>query len=190
MSVGIDDLLGGEPEPAPAPRRPRKRVTPLGWLLRTTIWAAPVALLVWLVIRSTGYNVPFVLVFVICFGVAVSWRLGGLLRPAPFPRYRPTPRETAGFLVVDRPFADAKRWVDRLDWVRGDGEQFNRALLPAFGAIADERLRLRHGITRATHPARAAELLGPRLVDFLDSPKRRAPSHAQLSELVKLLEEL
>ncbi|GIG58448.1 hypothetical protein Lfu02_28200 [Longispora fulva] len=188
MSVGIDDLLGGEPEPAP--RRRKARLTPLGATVRSAIWAALVAGFLWMVVAATGYSVPFLLVFTVCLAVAISWRLGGMLRPEPFPRYRPTPREESGFRAVDKPFADAKRWVDRLDWVRGDGEQFNRALLPAFAALADERLRLRHGITRATHPARAAELLGPRLVDFLDSPKRRAPSHAQLSELVKLLEEL
>ncbi|MGY0233228.1 hypothetical protein [Longispora urticae] len=189
MSVGIDDLFSSEPEPAP-PRRRKARLTPVGAALRVVLITAVLSGFAWLVIASTGFTLPYPLLFVFFLAIVISWRLGGALRPAPFPKYRPTPHGESGFRTVDKPFADAKRWVDRLDWVRGDGEQFNRALLPAFAALADERLRLRHGITRATHPARADELLGPRLVDFLDSPKRRAPGHAQLSELVKLLEEL
>nr|BFE76467.1 hypothetical protein GCM10020092_097680 [Actinoplanes digitatis] len=53
-----------------------------------------------------------------------------------------------------------RRWERQLDWSQSDAEKFSRNVLPVLAELADERLRLKHGITRSSDPRRARELLG------------------------------
>ncbi len=184
----IDELLGEEIEPRG--HASPSRLTPLGLIVQVAILAASLSGVVWGVVRAIGYAIPYPLIALSFFALLIGWRVAWTLRApaspiASFTDDEPDRRTT------DSPFAETRLWVDRLDGVRGDLEQFRWILLPAIKALVDERLRLRYGITRYSHPDRAAEILGPRLVPFLDSQQlRRVPTPAELSALVKELEEL
>jgi len=56
--------------------------------------------------------------------------------------------------------------------------------------LTDERLRLKHGITRSSDPRRARELVGEPLWEFLDQPSRRALKPRELSTYVEALERI
>ena len=57
--------------------------------------------------------------------------------------------------------------------------------------LTDERLRLRHGITRASDPRRARELLGEPLWQLLAEPgRRRAEGPRAVETYVDALERL
>ena len=56
--------------------------------------------------------------------------------------------------------------------------------------LADERMRLRHGITRAGDPRRARELLGDPMWAALHDPGRRAAKSRDIDTFVDVLERL
>jgi hypothetical protein len=185
----IDELLDESSEGTADFRR--VRLTPFGLVVQIVVIAASLAGVVWGLVRAVDYFMPYPLIFLVFLAVLAGWRVVWFLRA---PAGAAVTRMTAGEPepgLVNRPFAEARRWVDRLAGVRGDVEEFRWTVLPAVKALADERLRLRYGITRYSHPNRAAELLGPGLSTFLDSRKlRRVPTPAELAALVKELEEL
>jgi hypothetical protein len=57
-------------------------------------------------------------------------------------------------------------------------------------AIADERLVGKHGLSRRADPARAAELLGPQVTEFLERPHGRRLSLSQIDQLLSRIEAL
>lgn len=185
----IDELLGEEYDGHPEP--PRPRLTPLGVIVQTLLLTAVLAAAAWGAARLADYVIPYLLLYAGCLAAVGGWRLVVALRapaapPLPPPVAQPPDRE-----AIDRPFAEARRWAERLEGARNNVERFRWTVLPAVKALADERLRLRHGITRYSHPERAAELLGPRLMTLLDAQQlQRVPTPAELSALVKELEEL
>ncbi len=83
-----------------------------------------------------------------------------------------------------------RRWEQRLSWAQSDPEAFSRNVLPVLAELTDERLRLRHGITRASDPRRARELLGDGALELLSGPVRRTPKARELSDYLETLERL
>ena len=83
-----------------------------------------------------------------------------------------------------------RRWEQQLDWSHNDGERFSRIVLPALTELADERLRLRHGVSRASDPRRARELMGEPLWQVLHDPGRRPPKAREMSAVVDALEKI
>ena len=83
-----------------------------------------------------------------------------------------------------------RRWEQRLDWSQSDADRFSRNVLPVLAELTDERLRLRHGLTRASDPRRARQLLGEPLWLALSEPGRRPPKRAALTTFVETLERL
>jgi hypothetical protein len=81
-------------------------------------------------------------------------------------------------------------WERRLGWSQSDPDGFSRNVLPVLAELTDERLRLRHGITRASDPRRARELLGEPLWQMLSEPGRRPPKAKDLTAYVETLERL
>jgi hypothetical protein len=81
------------------------------------------------------------------------------------------------------------RWETRLDRAQG-GAGPSSNLLPVLAELTDERLRLRHGITLASDPQRARELLGEPLWRMLAEPDRRPPKARDLAVHVQTLEKL
>ena len=44
------------------------------------------------------------------------------------------------------------RWERPLDWSASRPERFTEVVLPRIGELADERMRLKHGVTRESDP--------------------------------------
>jgi hypothetical protein len=108
----------------------------------------------------------------------------------------PAPGRHAGRYHEERPSVPdglnsaIARWDVMLDWCHTDVERFNRRVLPKLGELVDERLRQKHGITRATDPAAAQRVLGDPLWGFVTMPSRRPPSPRDLDQIVTALEKL
>jgi NTP pyrophosphatase (non-canonical NTP hydrolase) len=83
-----------------------------------------------------------------------------------------------------------RQWEHRLDWSQNDGDRFSSNLLPVLSELTDERLRLKHGITRASDPRRARELLGEPLWQLLAEARGRPPKQRELAGYVETLEQL
>jgi hypothetical protein len=191
-SIGIDDLLAYEEEPAPT--GPRARGGRIGALLR--MLGVAVALVVVLVagLRAVGLKVSLPVLIAGVLAVLTVRRVTALLSPPPPPPAgrMPSGEEDGSYHWGSR---DALRtainhWERPLDWSANRRERFTEVVLPRLGELADEQLRLKHGVTRESDPARARVLLGDRLWTFLETPPRRTPSPRDLAVIVAELEKL
>jgi hypothetical protein len=81
-------------------------------------------------------------------------------------------------------------WERRLEWVDGDPEAFNMTIHPRVVAIVDERLRLKHGVSRVDDPQRSRKILGEALWELLDPPPATAPTPRGLREIITQIERL
>ncbi|REF35832.1 hypothetical protein DFJ64_1224 [Thermasporomyces composti] len=143
----------------------------VGPTLRTLAVAAGTAAVLSLV--ATGlfrWSVPYPLILALVLAVLLGARIASGVR-APARLASPVREDVEGprYGVPDRPFADVRRWEQLLELVHGDGEYFRRSVLPAIGDLVDERLRTAHGITRASDPERARDILGHRVWTFLET---------------------
>ncbi|GAA4979798.1 hypothetical protein [Actinopolymorpha pittospori] len=137
-------------------------------------------------------RVPYALCFVVVLAVVLGRRLTVALTPAP-PSQSLVREDTemTVYGVPDRPFADVRRWEERLDLIRGDRDYYARVVHPSIAAVVDERLRVAYGITRTEHADRARELVGPGMWEFLSTDRpRRLPSPAELAAVVEKVEDL
>jgi hypothetical protein len=151
--ANLDDLLGEVEVPTPSRQVGR-------WALRGVVQTFAATLIVYTLARAVGLAPPFLLVFSVAGG-AVLVRLAAVsVKP---PRgHRPTrlvaARPAEPPARADGVLAAVRHWDRRLaDTGRGPTDQ---RLSLALGELADERLRQRHGLTRASDPARARALLG------------------------------
>ena len=150
------------------------------------------SLVAWVVLRAVDrVAVPLLLLFGIALVVAALVVALKLVRRAPALVHVGGYADPTPFGLPVRPYARARRFEERLDLVRGDARHFVEVVLPELGAIADERLLVTRGFTRASDPEAAAAALGERLRRFLDDTTRtRAPSVAELTAVVDDLEAL
>lgn len=192
---GLGGLFGGPPseevaeEPVEPAEKPRSRI---GWVLRNVALVAVATVVTVAGLRSRGISVP-VLLIVAAF-VALRLLMLAVSEVAPPAAPRPAARrgEDSGdyrWAGTDTLRAAVGRWERQLDWSDKDAEKFSRTVLPALAELTDERLRLRHGITRASDPRRARELLGEPLWQFLAAPGR-APKARELGTYVDDLEKI
>ncbi|SDR72225.1 hypothetical protein [Actinopolymorpha singaporensis] len=132
----------------------------------------------------------------LCFAVVLVVVLGRQFTRAftPPPAGRALVREDTSatvYGVPDRPFADVRRWEERLDLMRGDRDYYERVVRPAIAAVVDERLRVGHGVTRDEQPERSRELVGARVWDLLTTTQpRRPPSPGELADVIAEVEDL
>jgi hypothetical protein len=194
---GLEDLFGGgadeviADEPAEAPAKPRSRT-------RRLLGNAALIIICTVVtvagLRSRGISVSVLLV--VAAFVALRLLLLAVSEVAPPPRPRRQARRAGhdGHLGpgVDTLRAAVRRWEQRLEWSQGDPDRFSRNVLPVLAELADERLRLKHGITRSSDPRRARELLGEPLWELLGGPSsgRRAPKARDLPRYIEALERI
>jgi hypothetical protein len=190
--ASIDELLGGAVE-VEAEARP-ERAPRLGSGL---FWAAPVAAILagaaYVVLLPMGLKIPYILLFSVFFALLALRRA---LRVVQAPRLtvdRP-PRSTITRIdpteVADGMQLALGRWDTRLSWSERDPQRFRSEVRPRLADIADERLRQRHGVTRADDPRRARELMGERLWQFLFSPIESGPNRGDLAAVVDDMEKL
>ncbi len=192
---GLDELFSFTDEPVaeeqPAEERQPSRA---GGLIRNALLVAVATQGTVAARRIAGTRVSNLVIL----AAIVSLRLLMLAvaEVAPPPVIRVSPRraveETGEYrwTGIDSLRAAVRRWEQRLDWSRSDAERFSRNVLPVLAELTDERLRLKHGITRASDPRRARELVGEPLWQALADPGRRPPGKSDLALYTDALERL
>ncbi|GAA1872853.1 hypothetical protein [Asanoa iriomotensis] len=180
----IDDLFTFEEDDEPAERADRGS-TGARWWVKAVLSGVALAAVVVSGARMFGYSVPIPAVVGVIAALIGLRRVTSLLRPATLTRNRrraPAPVEDGSYDFTDR---DALRTVvgrwERLLQRAGNDNGSARAVQRTLAEIADERLRQRHGVTRAGDPDRARALLGDPLWAYLATPPTRnlAPRDAE-----------
>jgi hypothetical protein len=191
--VSLDDLFSArdEPvveEPAEAPvAKPRSKGL---WLLRNALLVAAASTVTVAALRAGGLHAPLILVVAAFIGLRLIMLAVSEVAPPPLPK-----RPAGGSGSSSGPGSDAlraavRRWERTLDRAHADPDLYSRNVLPVLAELTDERLRLRHGITRASDPRRARELLGDPMWEALHDPGRRAAKTRDLEAFVDALEQL
>ncbi|GAA3911664.1 hypothetical protein [Actinoplanes auranticolor] len=194
---GLEDLFGSRPAEVMLPdapeddaEKPRSRI---GWAVRNVLLVAVATVVTVAALRSRGINVSVLLIVAAFVALRLLMLAVSEVAPPPLPRPAARRGEDEGdyrWAGTDTLRAAVRRWEQRLEWSQQDFERFSRNVLPVFAELADERLRLKHGFTRASDPRRARELLGEPLWEFLDEPGRRSPKPRDLSTYVEALEKI
>jgi hypothetical protein len=187
---GLDDLFSyrepaaEEPEPVAKPR------SPVVWILRNLALIAGATVVTVAALRAGGIGIPVVLVVAAFAGLRLIMLAVALVAAPPRPKRaaRSGRRDTGP--GTDALRAAVRRWEVTLDRAHGDPDLYSRNVLPVLAELTDERLRLRHGITRATDPRRARELLGDPLWAALHDRGRRTAKARELETYVDALERL
>lgn len=198
MSGGLDDLFAmtDEPaveEPVEAPDRPRSRVL---WVIRNLLLIAAATVVTVAVLRSVNIGVSILLVVAAFIALRLLMLAVAEVAPPPLPKRGAAGRNIAddeGFYQwagTDSLRTAVRRWEQQLEWSQSDPYAFSRNVLPVLAELTDERLRLRHGITRASDPRRARDLLGEPAWQLLADPGRRPPKVRDLSAFMDTLERL
>ncbi|MEV4757444.1 hypothetical protein AB0J86_20325 [Micromonospora sp. NPDC049559] len=190
-SASIDDLLRYEEEPP----RARGGATGPRWWLRTVLAAAALTVVTVFGLRLFGVALPVPAIAAGALALLALRRFTAQVAPPPPARrraYRNPDREDGTYRwgAQDALRGAVKRWEKALGRAHGDRDWCNENLRPMLGELADERLRQRHGLTRASDPGRARELLGEPLWNFLSTPVRRTPPPRELAAIVAPLEKL
>jgi hypothetical protein len=193
-TTSIHELLRHDEE---APAGERGSRSAVGRLVTIIGYAVALAALAVLVLRLVGLTVPYVLACTVMLALLVLRRLVRTVaapppaRAAMVRRSPPLDDETSyQWGAVDGLRRAVSRWESRLEWGHDSAERFARAVLPRLAEFADERLRMRHGISRAADPARAREVLGEPLWTFLNTPVGKPPTPRELAAVVARMEEL
>jgi hypothetical protein len=176
--TSLDELLAYETgEPA---RRASGRVG--WWALRAVVASAALGAALVVVLLVLGYELPYPTAAAGILAVLVLHRLVAGLGVRRRVRSATDLEQEPGRRGADGLAPAVHRWHVRM--------QRKRTLQPSLAELVDERLRLRHGCTRAGDPARARTLLGERLWSYLGDPGARTPSPRDFGAMLKTVEEL
>jgi hypothetical protein len=188
---GLDDLFSFREEPVPDEAEPvAKPRSRLAWVARNALLIAVATTVTVAALRAGGIDVSIVLVVAAYTGLRLILLAVSEVAPPPLPK-RPNGVAGSGPDVGDDSLRVAvRRWEQNLDRAHNDPDLYSRNVLPVLAELTDERLRLRHGITRATDPRRARELLGDPLWAALHDRGRRTPKARDLETYVDALERL
>ena len=191
--MSLDELFGAreEPvieEPVEVPvAKPRSRGL---WLLRNALLIAAASTVAVAALRAGGLHAPLILIVAAFIGLRLVMLAVSEVAPPPLPKRRGGGSGSSSGPASDALRAAVRRWERTLDRATADPDLYSRNVLPVLAEMADERLRLRHGITRASDPRRARELLGDPTWEALHDPGRRAGKTRELEALVDALERL
>jgi hypothetical protein len=191
--VSLDDLFSARDEPveeqtAEAPvARPRSRAL---WLLRNALLVAAATTVTVAALRAGNLHAPLILIIAAFIGLRLVLLAVSEVAPPPLPKRRGAGSGSSSGPASDALRAAVRRWERTLDRAHADPDLYSRNVLPVLAELADERLRLRHGITRASDPRRARELLGDPTWAALHDPSRRAGKTRELEALVDAVERL
>jgi hypothetical protein len=184
--VGIDELLRGAAEDEAAEVRHDRRLP--RDLVKYAFAAACLTAVGFFGLSMAKLAAPLWFLYAVsCAIVAVYVAIRGVRPPLPS---RAAWRRHSGEALPDGLRGAVKRWETRLEWCYADSSAYSRKVLPLLGEIVDERLRQRHGITRASDPARARKLIGEPLWTFLAGPGRRPPAPRELANLIAWMERI
>lgn len=190
--MSLDDLFSARDEPVEettevAVDKPRSRGL---WLLRNGLLVAAASTVTVAALRAGNLHAPLLLIVAAFICLRLILLAVSDVSPPPLPK-----RPAGGSGSQSGPGSDAlraavRRWERTLDRAHADPDLYSRNVLPVLAELADERLRLRHGITRATDPRRARELLGDPMWAALHDPGRRAAKTRDIETFVDVLERL
>lgn len=194
--MSLDDLFSaasdergrsgkGEPED----KGPKQRSKAVRVLLNLGLVAAA-TIVTMAVLRASDYRVSVVIVVAAFVGLRLIMLGVGLVKAPPRPKRSDREANDPDGPGADSLKAAVRRWERALDRAQSDADLYSRNVLPVLAELTDERLRLRHGITRATDPHRARELLGDPLWAALHDRGRRTPKTRELETYVEALERL
>ncbi|MEU7907857.1 hypothetical protein [Actinoplanes sp. NPDC049118] len=193
---GLEELFGSRAdevvaeEPGEIVEKPRSRA---GWIFRNAALIAVATVVTVAGLRSRGISVSVLLIVAAFVSLRLLMLAVSEVAPPALPRRvaaRAERNAGNGWAGTDTLRVAVRRWEQLLDWSQNDAEKFSRNVLPVLAELVDERLRLKHGITRSSDPRRARELLGEQLCGFLDEPNRRRPKARELAAYVDALERI
>ena len=188
---GLDDLFGMAErrhvveEPETVVKRRSRGVT----ILVDVVVIAAATVVVTAGLRAVGLSISLLLLIALLTGLRLVIHAVSVVAPPPAPRLRSRIGADAA-PAVDALRAAVRRWEQNLDRAHSDPDLHARNVLPVLAELADERLRLRHGITRASDPRRARELLGDDLWSALSGPARRALKPRDVETYLDAMERL
>jgi hypothetical protein len=198
-SGGLDDLFAAASEPRvveePVDDQPRPP-SRAGWIIRNLLLITIATVVTVAVLRSFRIQVSILLVVAAFVALRLLMLAVAEVAPPSLPKRSGSRRNSAdddglySWGGTDSLRAAVRRWEHRLSWSQSDPDAFSRNVLPVLAELTDERLRLRHGITRASDPRRARELIGEPMWALLSEPGRRAPKPRDLATYVDTLERL
>lgn len=190
--ASIDDLLGHDDDDLVL--QEARQPSAARWWVRNTVLVAVAAAATVAVLRTVGVRVDPLIVLAAFAALRLLYRIVGDVAPPPLPRpgVRPRPADegTWHWQGTDGLRSCVHRWEQQLELIQSDAGRFSRNVLPVLAELTDERLRLRHGVTRASDPQRARHLLGDDLWRLLDEPDRRPPKARDMAAYVEALEKL
>jgi hypothetical protein len=187
---GLDDLFtfGDEPVDEPAEPVVKRRSTGL-WILRNALLIAAATAVTVAALRAANTHVSLLLIIAFFTGLRLVLFAVAQVAPPPAPKRRSAGAGNGGH-QADSLRATVRRWERSLGRAHSDPDLYARNVLPALAELSDERLRLRHGITRASDPRRARELLGDPLWAALHDRGRHTAKAGELETYVTALERL
>ncbi len=191
--MSLDDLFSARDEPvveqAPevAVARPPSRAL---WLLRNGLLVAAASTVTVAALRAGNLHAPLILIVAAFICLRLILLAVSEVAPPPLPKRSAGASAARSGAGSDALRAAVRRWERTLDRAHADPDLYSRNVLPVLAELADERLRLRHGITRATDPRRARELLGDPMWAALHDPGRRAAKSRDIETFVDVLERL
>jgi hypothetical protein len=189
---GLDDLFSARDEPVEeAVTEPvaKQRSRSL-WLFLNALLVAAATVVTVAALRAGGLRISVPLVVVFFIGLRVVLYAVSQVSPPPLPKRRSAALASADSPAVDALRVAVRRWEGNLEQAHADADVYTRNLLPVLAELTDERLRLRHGITRLSDPRRARELLGDPFWAALHDPGRRSAKARELEAYVDTLERL
>lgn len=153
------------------------------------IWLPPLLSgVVWIAVRTGAREVAFWQLWVLALAGLVAYLVVRAQGDAGYERMDPDPHGSDG--PPSRPFAEVRRWEDRLSLVGDDLERFHRAVQRPLAGLIVERLRLRHGVVLSAQPQRARAVLGESLYALSTTPTHTPLTQAQLEHVVRCIEEI
>ncbi|GIE86752.1 hypothetical protein [Actinoplanes regularis] len=186
---GLEELFGmTAPPPAAAPKARRRR-SPALRVVGNVALVAAVTVVVVAALRAGSVQAPLLLVVALIAGLRLITIAATAVRP-PRPMKGHANAGNAAARATDSLRATVRRWEQTLDKAHSDSDTYARNVLPVLGELADERLRLRHGLTRASDPRRARQLLGEEAWAVLSDPGRRGLKTRDLETYVQAMERL
>jgi hypothetical protein len=186
---GLDQLFSAHDDPYDESEPVVKERSRAWWLVRNGLAIAAATVVTVAGLRSAGHGISVLLVVAFFVGLrAVLYAVSEVAPP-------PLPKRRSGSSSGEGPALDAlrvavRRWERNLDRAHTDPDLYARNVLPVLAELTDERLRLRHGITRQSDPRRARELLGDPLWAALHDSGRRTAKSRELETYVDALERL
>lgn len=188
----IDDLLRHVEEPET--RRPRRK-TGVGWVVRAALLAGASTALTVFGLRLLGLDLSAIGAFAGFLALLLIRRVTARLAPPAPPRQaRGRPARWADrrdrSTGEDALPAAVRAWEQRLARSDRNPGAFVRVVLPRLRDLADERLRLRHGVTRASDPDRARQLLGEPTWAILEGHPDRSPTLTDYTAIASGLEKI